>query len=141
MYGLGTTKARISEVMSVCCAAYGLTVEELKSASRRKALAIPRQKAMALCREMTGHSYPSIARHFGNRHHTTAIYAVEKLAALEACSPPLARELDEQRAKIRDLVADRVAAMGGCSSQWSPPPEMSMLRPTSLTAHLELVAA
>lgn len=140
MYGLGTTKARISEVMSVCCAAYGLTVEELKSASRRKALAIPRQKAMALAREMTGHSYPSIGNHFGGRHHTTALYACEKISALEACSPPLARELDERRAKIRDLVAERVAAMGG-SSDWSPPPGLASLRPTSFTARIELVAA
>lgn len=140
MYGLGRSNARISEVMSVVCAARGVTVEELKSACRKRALAIPRQEAMALARELTGHSYPVIGRHFGDRDHTTVLFAYRKMKALEACSPQRQRELDDMRVKIRALVIARVAAMG-VSSTWSPPPpDMAMLRPTVTTVTMGMAA-
>lgn len=139
-YGLGKSNARISEVMSVVCEGERVTIADLKSASRKRSLAYPRQYAMALCRELTGHSYPSIGHHFGDRDHTTALYAFRKVAALEGCSPPLARKLDEYRQKIAALVTDRIAAMGGCSSTWEPPSAMSMLRPTSVTVSMEMAA-
>ena len=113
-----------------------------KPKARRKAmLAYPRQIAMGLCRELTGHSYPSIGHHFGDRDHTTCLYAYRKIAALEQCSPPLARKLDEYREKIAELVHERLVALGGCSSTWSPPPpSTSMLRPTSTVVRLEFAA-
>lgn len=140
--GLGTPKAKISEVMSVVCAGEGVTFDDMRSASRKKSLAHPRQLAMALCREMTGQSYPGIARYFGDRDHTTLIYAVRKVASLEMCSPPMARKLDEYRQQIAKIVTDRLAALGGCSTQWTPPPvgRTSMLRPTSVVVTMGMAA-
>jgi ATP-dependent protease ClpP protease subunit len=127
--------------MSVVCAARGVTVAELKSESRKRRLAIPRQEAMALCRELTGHSYPSIGHHFGDRDHTTVLFAFRKMKALEACSPQRQRDLDELRQKINALVTERVASMGGCSSEWSAmAPEMPMLRPTVTTVTMGMAA-
>lgn len=139
-YGLGKSNARISEVMSVVCAARGVTVAELKNQSRKRPLVIIRQEAMALSRELTGHSYPSIGKHFGDRDHTTALHAYRKIKAQEACSPQRQRDLDDMRQKVRALVTERIAAMGGCSSTWSEPPNMPMLRPTVTTVTMEMAA-
>lgn len=42
-----------------------------------------RHIAMYLCRQM-GYSYPAIGRRFGWMHHTSVMYACEKMARLEA---------------------------------------------------------
>ena len=142
-FGLGKQTARIAEVMSVVCEGERVTVDDLKSASRKVALVYPRQIAIRLCRELTGHSYPSIGHHFGGRDHTTALHAYRKIVSLEACNPPLAQKLDEYRAKIKALVNARLVALGGCSSEWSPPPPMAhteMLRPTSIVVTMGMAA-
>jgi chromosomal replication initiator protein len=54
-------------------------VEALKGKSRQRPLVTARQIAMYVFREQTDLSYPSIARLFGGRDHTTVIHAVEKI--------------------------------------------------------------
>ncbi|MDP9021026.1 MAG: chromosomal replication initiator protein DnaA [Actinomycetota bacterium] len=61
---------------------FGFSVEELCGRSRRRPLVTARQVGMYVCREVTDLSYPSIARAYGGRDHTTVIHAVEKIAAL-----------------------------------------------------------
>ncbi len=58
----------------------GFEVEALKGKSRQRPLVTARQIAMYVFREQTDLSYPSIARLFGGRDHTTVIHAVEKIA-------------------------------------------------------------
>ena len=57
----------------------GFEVEALKGKSRQRPLVTGRQIAMYVFREQTDLSYPSIARLFGGRDHTTVIHAVEKI--------------------------------------------------------------
>lgn len=57
----------------------GFDVEALCSKSRLRPLVTARQIAMYLFRDLTDLSYPSIARLFGGRDHTTVIHAVEKI--------------------------------------------------------------
>jgi chromosomal replication initiator protein len=57
-------------------------VEALKGKSRQRPLVTARQIAMYVFREQTDLSYPSIARLFGGRDHTTVIHAVEKIGRL-----------------------------------------------------------
>ena len=54
---------------------------------------------MYVCRELTDLSYPSIAREFGNRDHTTVLHACQKVAALSGQDPLF-------RGKLKDLLAD-----------------------------------
>ena len=58
--------------------AYGFSVEDVLSSSRRQPLVLCRQISMYLCRELTDLSLPKIGAQF-NRDHTTVLHSVEKV--------------------------------------------------------------
>ena len=69
-------------ILEATAAMFDFTVDELKGKSRQRPLVTARQIAMYVFRELTDLSYPSIAKEFGGRDHTTVIHAVEKIKAL-----------------------------------------------------------
>ena len=71
---------RISDVEKVVCEAFGVTVADLRSASRRKAIALPRAVAMFMSRRMTKSAYREIGMYFGGRDHSTVVAAERKVA-------------------------------------------------------------
>ncbi len=58
---------------------FGLQSEDIVSAKRSKKIAMARQIAMYLCREMTPLSLTAIGELFGGRDHTTVIHAYKKI--------------------------------------------------------------
>ncbi len=58
---------------------FKIKVSELKSEKRLKALVVPRQIAIYLCRELTKASYPEIGEKFGGKDHSTIIHSVKKI--------------------------------------------------------------
>ncbi|GAB7079503.1 DnaA/Hda family protein [Megalodesulfovibrio paquesii] len=62
---------------------FGLTMQDLVSDRRQQNVVFARQVAMFLCRELTGVSYPGLGRLFGGKDHSTAMYAVRKVAKLQ----------------------------------------------------------
>ena len=70
------------EIMNAVAANYGLTVDDLSGNSRVAHIATARQVAMYICREQTNLSLPKIGQLFGNRDHTTVMYAAKKIADL-----------------------------------------------------------
>ena len=68
-----------AELLDDIAAILGFDVDALKGKSRQRPLVTARQIAMYVFREKTDLSYPSIARLFGGRDHTTVIHAVEKI--------------------------------------------------------------
>ena len=75
----GMTMERIARAVA---SHYKMTVEEMKSKSNSRAVAVPRQVAMYLCKRLTRHSFPEIGREFGGKHHTTVMHSVDKITAL-----------------------------------------------------------
>jgi chromosomal replication initiator protein len=65
--------------MSIVSTQLGYSSSDLSGPARNRPLVRARQLAMYLIRELTDYSYPAIARHFGDRDHTTVIHAVEKI--------------------------------------------------------------
>lgn len=61
---------------------FGIKVTELKSDKRLKALVVPRQIAIYLCRELTKASYPEIGEKFGGKDHSTIIHSTKKVEKL-----------------------------------------------------------
>jgi chromosomal replication initiator protein len=67
------------ELLTEIAEILGFDVDQLRGKSRQRPLVNARQIAMYVFRESTDLSYPSIARLFGGRDHTTVIHAVEKI--------------------------------------------------------------
>lgn len=65
----------VLEVCRIVGGRYGVTVDELLSPTRTQPIALARQVAMRLLRELTDLSYPQIAARF-DRNHSTVIHAV-----------------------------------------------------------------
>jgi chromosomal replication initiator protein len=65
-------------IIRTTAGAYGLSVEDVLSSSRRQPLVLCRQISMYLCRELTDLSLPKIGEHF-HRDHTTVLHSVEKV--------------------------------------------------------------
>jgi chromosomal replication initiator protein len=58
---------------------FNVQIEDLSAKIRTKEIAIARQVAMFLARELTGASLPKIGAEFGGRDHTTVMHACEKI--------------------------------------------------------------
>ena len=71
-------------IIAQTAAYFGLTIDELTGPSRGRHLVMARQIAMYLCRELTDLSLPKIGAQFGNRDHTTVMYADRKINQLLA---------------------------------------------------------
>ncbi len=75
---------------------FGLHVNDLRGNRRTQDVAYARQIAMYLARDLTETSLPQIGARFGGRHHTTVIYAVDKVQ----------RQLTDGRdTQMQDLIA------------------------------------
>lgn len=69
----------IDDIQKAVSGYYNIKVSDLKSQRKLKTIAVPRQVAMYLCRTLTEASFPQIGREFGNKDHSTVIYAVKKI--------------------------------------------------------------
>ena len=62
---------------------YKIRVADILSAKRDKSVTLPRHIAMAISKDITSHSLPSIGDAFGGRDHTTVLHACKKIS--EVC--------------------------------------------------------
>lgn len=73
------TQVSVDDVMGLITAEFAISARDLTGKSRTQAISLPRQIAMYLLREHTEMSLEDIGRIFGNRDHTTVLYAVTKI--------------------------------------------------------------
>jgi len=83
------------EILKTVAHYYGIKVQDLKSKSNAKVYAFPRQVCMWILKKITDLSYPEIGKLFGNKHHSTVIYSVEKIEEMREKSLELKKSLDE----------------------------------------------
>jgi chromosomal replication initiator protein len=88
----------IRDIERAVCQRFHLTAEQLRGRDVRRKIARPRQIAMYLVRDMTDASLHQVARHFGDRDHTTVIHAARRVAKLIEDGRTMPRYLDEIRA-------------------------------------------
>jgi chromosomal replication initiator protein len=69
----------VDEIQKAVADRFHIKPAELKSKRRTKALVLPRQITMYLCREITKMSYPEIGRQFGGKDHTTVMHACRRI--------------------------------------------------------------
>jgi len=69
-------------VLTLVADRFGVRADVLCSPRRTKTIALPRQVAMFLLRQLTELSLVEIGRLFGGRDHTTVMYACDKVGKL-----------------------------------------------------------
>lgn len=89
-------------IQQVVARHYNVTVDELKSATRLRAIAFPRQVAMYLSRKLTDLSLPAVGRQFGGKDHTTIMYACQKISERQETDFALREELERLEKTICD---------------------------------------
>jgi len=90
-----------TDIINATAHYFKLSVDDLYGSSRSQAVATARQIAMYLCRERTSLSLPKIGQLFGNRDHTTVMYAYKKIS-----------DLMKERRSIYNQVTEITAQLG-----------------------------
>ncbi|OFZ20220.1 MAG: hypothetical protein A2X94_09450 [Bdellovibrionales bacterium GWB1_55_8] len=69
----------IESILAAVAKHFHLKVQDLKSPTRTRAIARPRQIAMYLIRKYTGAGFKEIGQYFGGKDHTTILHGVNKI--------------------------------------------------------------
>jgi chromosomal replication initiator protein len=84
----------IDNIQRVVADFYKVKMTDMYSKKRPRSIALPRQIAMALAKELTQLSLPDIGEAFGGRDHTTVLHACRKIAALRAADNQFAHSIN-----------------------------------------------
>ncbi|MBE9198619.1 MULTISPECIES: chromosomal replication initiator protein DnaA [unclassified Nodularia (in: cyanobacteria)] len=87
-------------ILSVIGDTFAISIEDLKSNSRRREISWARQIGMYLMRQHTALSLPRIGEEFGGKDHTTVIYSCDKIAQLLQSDRGLAQTLGQLSDRI-----------------------------------------
>jgi DnaA-like protein len=80
-----------------------LRVPNLKVRSKRQIIALPRQLAMYIVRQLTTASLPQIGRQFGGMHHTTVLHSINKIQGMRRSD----EDLDRAITRLMDALQKR----------------------------------
>jgi chromosomal replication initiator protein len=69
----------IEDIKSITAGYFNISVSELISNKKQRSYSYPRQLAMYLCRKYANLSFKEIGDSFGNKDHSTVIYAVKRI--------------------------------------------------------------
>ncbi|WP_341531247.1 chromosomal replication initiator protein DnaA [Nostoc sp. UHCC 0302] len=87
-------------ILTVITNAFDISIDDLKSNSRRREISWARQIGMYLMRQHTDLSFPRIGEEFGGKDHTTVMYSCDKIAQL--------RESDRALSETLRQLGDRI---------------------------------
>ncbi|MBE9050677.1 chromosomal replication initiator protein DnaA [Nostocales cyanobacterium LEGE 11386] len=87
-------------ILAVVADTFDVSIEDLKSNSRRREISWARQIGMYLMRQRTDLSLPRIGEEFGGKDHTTVIYSCDKIAQLQESDRTLAQTLRQLSDRI-----------------------------------------
>lgn len=92
--------ANYKKIIETVARFYNLDEKNLFEETRKKEIVKPRQIAMFLLRKELKYSFPAIARKFGGKDHTTAIYAYKKIMQENEENNKLTEELNLIKQRI-----------------------------------------
>jgi len=84
----------VRTIQRAVCEHYGVSLLDLLSSRRTKAVVLPRWVAVWLSRRLTTYSLPAIGQYFGHRDHATILHSVRRIDELRQADPAIQARLD-----------------------------------------------
>ncbi|MDR2709948.1 MAG: chromosomal replication initiator protein DnaA [Burkholderiales bacterium] len=84
----------IENIQKTVAEYYKIRIADMQSKKRSRAIARPRQVAMALAKELTELSLPEIGNRFGGRDHTTVLHACRQISQLREANPEISHDVN-----------------------------------------------
>jgi len=84
----------VGDVMVKASEFFGVALSDLRGKNRTSAVALARQAAMYLARQLTHASLEEVGRAFGGKDHTTVLHAVDKIRTLIGKDPEFKKSID-----------------------------------------------
>ncbi len=91
----------IDAIQKIVCEFYNLKLSDIKSKRRTKDVALPRQVAMFLSKQITNASLHDIGKQFGGKDHATVIYACRQIEDKRNKDESFDRIIENLAQKIR----------------------------------------
>ena len=98
---LQKTSVSVETIQKYVADFYKIKIADMYSKKRPASIALPRQIAMYLSKELTQKSLPEIGELFGGRDHTTVLHAVRKITDSRIKNADLNRDLHLLEQQIR----------------------------------------
>ncbi|MGA1694427.1 MAG: helix-turn-helix domain-containing protein, partial [Burkholderiaceae bacterium] len=98
---LQTTLISVENIQKTVADFFKIKVADMYSKKRPANIALPRQIAMYLAKELTQKSLPDIGDLFGGRDHTTVLHAVRKISEARQHNAELNRQLHLLEQQLR----------------------------------------
>jgi hypothetical protein len=87
----------VNDIQSAVAFEFGVCVDDLLEDHREKSIAVPRHIAVYLCRELKPFSYPTLAKKFGNRDHSTIMSSDKRAREILKADLDLAERVNRLR--------------------------------------------
>lgn len=95
----------IGIVKEVVAVHYGYSIAVMVAEDRSQPIALYRQVAMAIARDLTGASFPDLSRAFARKNHCTIMHACKTVRAkVEANNSTLAKDFSILRERARLMI-------------------------------------
>ncbi|TLU87378.1 MAG: chromosomal replication initiator protein DnaA [Chlorobium sp.] len=98
-----TKQLTLDTIEKAICSYFLITPNDLKGKSKKKEIAVGRQVAMYLAKQMTDSSLKTIGLHFGGRDHSTVIHAVNTMAKKVESGTDERKKIEEIKKRIEIL--------------------------------------
>ncbi len=96
-----TREISIDYIQKLVCDFYNVSVDSVKSKTRKREIVQARQIAMYFAKDLTKASLKNIGTHFGNRDHSTVIHACQTVNDLIDTDKKFRHDVEELNKRIR----------------------------------------
>ena len=91
----------VDHIQKIVCEYFGLKLTDIKAKKRTKEVALPRQIAMYITKQLTDMSLSDIGKGFGGKDHATVIYACKQVEEKRAKDEAFNRMIENLIRKIK----------------------------------------
>jgi chromosomal replication initiator protein len=97
------TVIAIDQIQRQVARSFEVSVESLRGKRRTSSIAFARQVAMYLAKQLTALTLVEIGKNFGNRDHSTVLYAIDKIAVARKTLPELSQRIEGIENELKGL--------------------------------------